>query len=116
LLLVVQGKVQRDDFAGGMRVTADELYDLPGLRARYAARLRLEMNGKADARQLLDLLAPYRTDGACPVFVHYETGGAACDVALGDAWRVRPDAQLIERLGTWLTPENVQVIYSSAIA
>jgi len=115
-LLIVQGKVQRDDFAGGMRVTADELYDLPGLRARYAARLRLEMNGKADAKQLMNLLAPYRTAGACPVFVHCETGAAACDVALGDAWRVRPDAQLIERLGAWLAPENVQVIYSSGAA
>ncbi len=115
-LLIVLGKVQRDDFAGGMRVTADELYDLPALRARYAARLRLEINGKADAKQLMDLLAPYRTGGACPVFVHYETGAAACDVALGEAWRVRPDAQLIERLGAWLAPEKVQVVYSSGAA
>ncbi len=115
-LLIVQGKVQRDDFAGGMRVTADELYDLPALRARFAARLRLEMNGKADARQLMDVLAPYRSGGACPVYVHYETGAAACDVALGEAWRVRPDAQLIERLGAWLAPENVQVVYASSAA
>ncbi|HZN87182.1 MAG TPA: DNA polymerase III subunit alpha [Burkholderiales bacterium] len=113
-LLVVQGKVQRDEFAGGMRVIAEELHDLQGLRARYAARLRLEMNGQADARQLMELLAPYRADGACPVFVHYRTGAAACDVALGDAWRVRPEAQLIERLGAWLTPENVQVVYAGA--
>ncbi len=111
-LLIVQGKAQRDEFAGGMRVSAEELYDLPTLRARYAARLRLEMNGQADARHLMDLLAPYRTEGACPVFVHYQTGVAACDVALGDTWRVRPDAQLIERLGAWLAPENVQVVYS----
>ena len=115
-LLIVQGKVQRDDFAGGFRVTADELYDLPGLRARYAARLRLEMNGQADAKRLMDTLAPYRAAGTCPVFVHYVTGAAACDVALGDAWRVRPDAQLIERLGDWLAPENVQVVYSSGAA
>jgi DNA polymerase-3 subunit alpha len=113
-LLVVQGKVQRDDFAGGLRVGADELYDLPALRARYAARLRLQMNGMADARQLKDLLAPYRADGACPVLVHYRTAAAACDVALGDAWRVRPDAQLIEQLGAWLAPENVQLFYSGA--
>jgi len=114
-LLMVQGKVQRDEFAGGLRVTADELFDLPGLRARYASRLRLDMNGQADARQLMELLAPYRASGACPVFVHYRTGGAACDVALGDAWRVRPEAQLIERLAAWLAPENVQVLYSNGI-
>ncbi|MDA1118447.1 MAG: DNA polymerase III subunit alpha, partial [Proteobacteria bacterium] len=112
-LLIVQGKAQRDDFSGGLRVSADELYDLPALRARYAAHLRLEMNGQADARQLMALLAPYRSEGACPVFVHHQTGAAACDVALGDAWRVRPDAQLIEQLGAWLAPENVQIVYSS---
>ena len=111
-LLIVQGKAQRDEFAGGLRVSAEELYDLPALRARYAARLRLEMNRQGDARHLMELLSPYRADGACPVFVHYQTGAAACDVALGDAWRVRPDAQLIERLGAWLAPEKVQVVYS----
>jgi DNA polymerase-3 subunit alpha len=111
-LLVVQGKVQRDEFSGGLRVVADELYDLAALRERFAARLRLQMNGHSDARQLMDLLAPYRAEGACPVTVHYETGAAACDVALGDAWRVRPDGQLLERLGAWLAPENVQLVYS----
>lgn len=111
-LLIVQGKAQRDEFSGGLRVTADELYDLATLRERFAARLRLQMNGHSDARQLMALLAPYRAPGACPVFVHYETGAAACDVALGDAWRVRPDGQLLERLGAWLAPENVQVVYS----
>ncbi|HXV15033.1 MAG TPA: hypothetical protein VEC56_12575, partial [Candidatus Krumholzibacteria bacterium] len=35
----------------------------------------------------------------------------ACDVALGEAWRVRPEGPLIERLGAWLAPENVQVVY-----
>ena len=112
-LLVVQGKVQRDEFAGGLRVTSEELFDLPGLRTRFASRLRLDMNGQADARQLMELLAPYRAAGACPVFVHYRNAGAACDVALGDAWRVRPEAQLIERLGAWLAPESVQVLYGS---
>jgi DNA polymerase-3 subunit alpha len=114
-LLIVQGKVQRDEFAGGLRVMAEELYDLAALRARFASRLRLQMNGHSDARQLMDLLAPFRAEGACPVTVHYENDAAACDVALGDAWRVRPDGQLLERLGAWLAPENVQVVYSGGV-
>ncbi|MDH5221020.1 MAG: DNA polymerase III subunit alpha [Betaproteobacteria bacterium] len=111
-LLVVQGKVQRDEFAGGLRVTAEELYDLAGLRMRFASRLRLEMNGRSDAGRLRELLAPFRAEGACPVVVHYENAAAACEVALGDAWRVRPDGQLLEHLGDWLAPENVQVVYA----
>src|SRR5262249_35516172 len=47
-LLVVQGKVQRDEFSGGFRVTADDLLDLASLRTRFSARLRIEMNGGTD--------------------------------------------------------------------
>jgi DNA polymerase-3 subunit alpha len=111
-LLIVQGKVQRDEFAGGLRVTADELYDLAGLRGRFAVRLRLEMNGQSDAGRLKDLLAPYRAEGACAVSVLHENGAAVCEVALGDAWRVRPDAQLLDHLAAWLAPENVRVVYA----
>jgi len=118
-LLVVAGKVQRDEFSGGLRVSADELLDLESLRVRFAARLRIAMNGEADAKRLQSLLAPYRASGggACQVVVAYRNATAACEVALGDAWRVRPDSRLIAELGAWLTPENVQLIYGmSAVA
>jgi DNA polymerase-3 subunit alpha len=115
-LLVVQGKAQMDNFSGGLRVAADDLLDLAGLRSRYAARLRIALNGQADAQQLRELLSPYRAagDGACPVLVHYESARAACDVVLGESWRVRPESPLIERLSEWLAPENVQVVYAEA--
>ena len=87
----------------------------PSLRARYAARLRIAMNGQADAKRLQEVLAPYRHagQGACQVLVLYENGKALCQVALGDAWRVRPDSRLLDELGAWLTPENVQVVYGA---
>jgi len=118
VLLVVAGRVQRDDFSGGVRVTAEELLDLDGLRARFAARLRLAMNGQADARRLQQMLAPYRASGsgACQVVVAYRNAEAVCDVALGDAWRVRPDSRLIADLAAWLAPENVQLVYGMAAA
>jgi len=117
-LLVVQGKVQRDEFSGGFRVTAEELLDLAAVRERFAARLRLDMNGQADAGRLAELLAPYRGvgGGACSVFVHYVNESASCDVALGDAWRVRLDAELLEQLSRWLAPENVHVVYANGAA
>ncbi|MEW6690440.1 MAG: OB-fold nucleic acid binding domain-containing protein, partial [Pseudomonadota bacterium] len=108
-LLVVQGKAQRDEFSGGMRITADELLDLAALRERFASGLRIAMNGAADAQRLKDTLSPYRADGGCPVLVRYENAGASCEVALGDAWRVRPDERLIGELSAWLSPENVRL-------
>jgi DNA polymerase-3 subunit alpha len=115
-LLVVAGKVQNDEFSGGLRVTADELMDLEALRGRYAALLKLSVNGQADARRLQQVLGPYRAtgSGSCQVLVEYENGKAVCKLALGEAWRVRPDSQLISDLGAWLAPENVEVVYSSA--
>ena len=115
-LLIVAGKVQNDEFSGGLRVGADELMDLEALRVRYAARLRIALNGQADARRLQQALAPYRAtgSGACQVVVFYSNSKAVCEVALGEAWRVRPDSQLLKDLGAWLTPENVEVVYGSA--
>jgi DNA polymerase-3 subunit alpha len=117
-LLFVQGKVLRDEFTAGLRIAAEELLDLAAVRRRYAARLRLEINGQADARRLMQTLAPYRTtaEGACPVLVHYENGAASCDVELGEAWKVLPDEPLIGELSTWLAPQNVQVVYGDGIA
>jgi DNA polymerase-3 subunit alpha len=114
-LLVVAGKVQNDEFSGGLRVTAEDLLDLTALRGRYAARLRIAMNGQADAKRLQQVLAPYRAtgQGACQVLVQYQNGQAECEVALGDAWRVRADSQLLAELSAWLTPENVRVVYGS---
>jgi DNA polymerase-3 subunit alpha len=96
-------------------VTAEELLDLDALRARYAARLKIAMNGQADAKRLQQMLAPYRAagNGACLVIVQYENAKAVCEVSLGDAWRVKPDGRLLAELCAWLTPESVQVQYTS---
>ncbi len=115
-LLLVQGKVQRDEFSGGLRVIAEELLDLAAVRRRYAARLRLDVNGQADAKRLMEMLAPYRSEGegACLVLVHYDNGAASCDIALGEAWKVRPDERLLSELSAWLAPENVRVVFGNA--
>jgi len=116
VLLVVLGKVQRDEFSGGLRVSAEEVLDLEALRARFAARLRIAMNGQADARRLQQVLEPYRASGggACLVVVAYRNSAAACEVALGESWRVRPDSRLIAELSAWLEPENVELVYGAA--
>jgi DNA polymerase-3 subunit alpha len=117
-LLVVAGRVQRDELAGASRVVAEELYDLAALRERFGVRLRISMNGPARepgaAARLRDALAPYRVAGrgGCAVVVHYQNGVGSCDLALGDGWRVRPDARLIGALSAWLAPENVTVEYA----
>ena len=116
-LLVIEGKVNRDDYSGGVRVTAERIDDLAGARTRFAQGLQLACNGQChgqshSGRKLAELLAPYKVqEGGCPVWVDYHTPSARCRVRLGEDWRVRLDDRLIESLAGWLKPEAVNVIY-----
>ena len=111
-LLIIEGKVNRDDYSGGVRVTAERIYDLAGARTRFAQGLRLVCNGDSSGRKLGELLAPYKVEeGGCPVWVEYRNEHARCRVRLGEDWRVRLDDHLLESLGGWLKPEAVNVVY-----
>jgi DNA polymerase-3 subunit alpha len=115
-LLLVEGKVQNDDYTGGLRITADRLLTLGEARARFAKALRLSMNGgtrSGDAQRLQAILAPFRrAGGACPVRIAYCNREAQTDIVLPENWRVTLDDALLASLNEWLTPANVKVVYS----
>ncbi len=111
-LLVVEGKVSEDVYSGGLRVTAERVYDLTHARGRFARELRLSCNGQSNGAKLKEILSPYvSADGGCPVTVVYHNGKAACNVSLGAGWQVQLNDRLIELLGQWLQPDQVQVLY-----
>ncbi|MBI4996273.1 MAG: DNA polymerase III subunit alpha [Rhodocyclales bacterium] len=115
-LLLVEGKVQNDDYTGGLRITADRLLTLGEARARFAKALKLSMNGgtrAGDAHRLQSILAPYRRagGGACPVRLSYRNQNAETELALPETWRVTLDDALLASLNEWLTPANVKVVY-----
>jgi DNA polymerase-3 subunit alpha len=109
-LLIVEGKVVHDEFSGSLRVSAEQLYDLQTARNRYARAIRLICNGESSGSRLRDILTPFR-NGKCPVSVVYSTRSAACEIDLGEAWRVSLQDELIRSLGSWLKPENVCIVY-----
>ncbi|RLJ67850.1 DNA polymerase III subunit alpha [Sulfurisoma sediminicola] len=112
-LLLVEGKVGRDDYSGGLRVTADRLLTMGEARGRYARLLQLSLNGGSRAEtagKLQALLAPYRS-GGCPVRLCYRNTDAAAELLLPESWRVRLDDGLLDGLVEWLSSENVKVIY-----
>ena len=40
----VQGRVVKDEYSGGQRITAERVCDLPEARAQFAKRLRVRLN------------------------------------------------------------------------
>ncbi len=111
-ILVIEGKVRHDDFSGGNSVVAERLLTLGEARARFAKHLLLKMNGSADAKKLKSLLMPF-APGPATVRVRYRNADAECELVLGERARVRLDDLLLEALGEWLSPENVDIVYNT---
>ena len=116
-LVVVEVKVRtirRPNGDEGESVTTrfivERVYDLAGARNRFAQCLRIRCNGNSETPRLRELLAPYRADGR-PVVLVYSNRGAECELRLGDDWRVNLHDGLVQSLGAWVSPENVEVIY-----
>ncbi|CAM4298064.1 DNA polymerase III subunit alpha [Bordetella muralis] len=115
-LIIVQGKVSNDDYSGGMRIVADQLYDLQLAREARAKSLRVKLNGQADAKRLYQMLNPFRAEPengvpGVPVDIIYERDNFLCTVRLGEEWRVRMADTLLDNLTAWANPDGVEVTY-----
>jgi len=106
----VTQRMTEDGEAQGLRVIAENIYDLATIRRKHAKGLKLACNGNASATALAEILQPYRP-GDKAVTVSYRNERVAGEVVLSEAWRVNLDEALIERLREWLAPENVQILY-----
>jgi DNA polymerase-3 subunit alpha len=113
-LVVVEGDLGYDEFSDGYRVSGERVFDLAGARMAFARRLVLRVDagqaGNGFVPRLQETLAPYQS-GECTVCIDYEGRGATARLRLGEAWRVRPDPDLLERLGQLLPPDRVAVDY-----
>ena len=98
-LVVVEGALSWDDFAGQLRLSADNLMRIGEARARFAKRLQILWNGAhlAGVKKLQDILEPYR-GGECPVFIERHLDSARALIQLGETWRVLPKEALLTAL------------------
>ncbi len=110
-LLIVEGRVSKDEYTGGLRVSARRLLDITQARTASAQMLKLSCNGQADATKLRELLSPYLNPAACRVLLNYHNGQARCEMMLGEQWRVELREELLEGLRGWLSDSGVSVQY-----
>lgn len=116
-LIIVKGKVSYDDYSGGLRVTADEIYDLQLAREARAQSLQLVLNEKNhDTQKLYQLLNPYRAEPennipGVTVNLLLENSRYECQLRLGEEWRVRLADTMLEQLQDWLGEHAVEIAY-----
>lgn len=116
-LVIIQGKVSNDDYSGGLRVSAESIFDLQLARESRARALRITLAEPFDPQQLRQVLNPFRAEPengipGVPVELHLFKPPFCCSVRLGDDWRVRMADTLIEQLGNWVSPDHVEISYS----
>jgi DNA polymerase-3 subunit alpha len=117
-ILVVEGGLRWDDFIDDWRLTAKKILDVDQAREQYARNLVLRWpararngDGSRFLAQLEQALRPSQ-GGRCAVAVRYATGEAAAILQFGEQWRVRPSRDLIERLGTLVGREGIELYYA----
>ncbi len=113
-VLVVEGVAGVDDYSGNFRFSADHIFDIDQARERFAKRVEITVdqtrigNGFADA--LKEVLSPFN-EGACSVWLEYQTPAARGKIALGNNWRVTPSDELLHRLTELAGKEKVNIVY-----
>jgi DNA polymerase-3 subunit alpha len=114
-LIVVEGEVSVDDYSGGYRMSARNIYDMNQAREHFARRLVLNVANSQAANgfvtELAQVLGPFR-EGFCPVVLDYSGQGARAEVSLGRAWQVHPTDELLHRLRDLVGETGVRIDYA----
>ncbi len=112
-LVVARGRASMDEYSGGMRISADALFDFASARAVFAKRLDIDcsMDDKVCTRRLAEMLKPY-CGGDCMVQINYRNLIGAAPLRLGDEWKVTLPEELIETLCEEIGHDKVRIVYS----
>jgi len=114
-LVIVEGEVSVDEYTGGVKMSAQKIYDINRAREIFAKRLMLTVDyvkaSNGFASTLMQILDPYK-QGHCPVYIDYRGQNARARLRLGKEWQVHPTDELIHRLHELAGKERVKVEYS----
>ncbi len=109
--LLVVGKVSEDRFNGGLRITAEKVFDIAASRIQYGHKLEMDLSTSVDPAKIAEVLQPYRVQDGMPVSLRLVTNGIPYVVQLGDDWRVAPSDTLKQALELTLGAKDVAVEY-----
>jgi DNA polymerase-3 subunit alpha len=112
-LLVIEGALSFDPRNEVNRILADKVHPAAQANAQTIKTLHLDWDGQSDPERvaaLRNLLTPH-LGGRCGLVVHYQGVAAQVDLQLGDAWRIAPNVDLVQRLSTWAGADKFRVDY-----
>lgn len=113
-LLVIRGQVSVDDYTGGFKMRAEEIYDIDQAQSSFAERLVIDVSADQMENgfigELRRILGPV-TSGNCRVNVHYRNHRAEALLTFGDRWRINVTTSVIEHLNQLAGPDHIDITY-----
>lgn len=112
-ILVVRGKIAKDDFTGGVRMVADSISTLEKLR-EIAKRLVIAVDSQVvtdDWLRELQCIMRTHQGGACRVKLIYCKENCKGELTFGTQWQVSPADELIKKLKVLCGSEQVCLEY-----
>ncbi|MDE2389237.1 MAG: DNA polymerase III subunit alpha, partial [Betaproteobacteria bacterium] len=122
-LLIAEVKISNRNYNGEesdeLRITAEQLYDLAGIRSRFAKQLKIHCDASTigQTANLKALLMPFTPQAQkpyanyCPVTLVYCNDSASSELELGSDWRVYVHDDLLQSLKAHFGDGNVEVGY-----
>jgi DNA polymerase III subunit alpha len=110
-VLVIEGEIASDEYSGGVKMTASQIYSIAEARTYFAKSLALALtpeNGSLIA-SLQSLLKAHK--GNCVVQIHYANPHTSAILNLASQWRVTPDDALLDSLADLLGQARVRMSY-----
>ena len=110
-MLVVEGEIATDDFSGGVKMTASQLYQISDARTRFAKCLTLKLSPDNNV-PIPALQALLKTcQGECVVQIQYSNSNAQAALNLAQQWSVSPTDELLATLYELIGLEKVAMSY-----
>jgi len=118
-LVIVQGKVQTDRFAGGLRLNVNQVWDLAAARARFGRYLAVALNGgMPPLAEVVQTWPARRVDTevgeitqGLPVRVQVQRVQARAEIDLGEGGRFWPSDEALQRWRELAHDGQAEIVY-----
>ncbi len=113
-VLVVKGKASYDHFSGGVRLSADELFDIEQARSQLARHMRIQLNHESLDSELIQTLRQVLSpneEGQCGVGFEYRGPSGRCQLEVANDWRIVPTKVMLDQLDNLVGMPNIRLIY-----
>lgn len=111
---LIKGKIENDDYTGGVRMLAESVKLFEKVRVQCAKRLLISVEHQNQIEKILQILPELmqtHSNGSCPISIAYQGSQAKAELQLGERWRASLEDEFLEKLTRICGADSVIVEY-----